>query len=269
VELTPDSEEYKNVFNLMNSNVGTHGKYGSINGQDPIGFDVKRIIRVQNLELWRRFEFARNGIMKQNEYQIFDKDSTKYLGLRPVLTPSLDQHSNEYYLFHGTKWDVINIVKRKGFDERVGSVTGMFGAGIYFAENASKSNQYVPCPECGKGAIFTTGNCECEEVKSPYGMILCRVILGDIHIAPKYDQEKYKGTKDKPVRRPPSKSENALELYDSVLGESKLHGGDTLNYREFIVYDRFQVYPEYIIYFDRIGPPFDRAQNATEEELRM
>lgn len=58
---------------------------------------------------------------------------------------------------------MINIVKQKGFDERVGSITGtyssygflayllgMFGAGIYFAENSSKSNQYIPCPSCGK-----------------------------------------------------------------------------------------------------------------------
>jgi hypothetical protein len=33
--------------------------------------------------------------------------------------------------------------------------------------------------------------------------------------------------------------EGSLELFDSVLGESKQHGGDTLNYREFIVYDRY------------------------------
>jgi hypothetical protein len=39
--------------------------------------------------------------------------------------PSLDPASNEYYLFHGTKLDVVQVLKRHGFDERVGSVTGM------------------------------------------------------------------------------------------------------------------------------------------------
>jgi len=56
----------------------------------------------------------------------------------------------------------------------------------------------------------------------------------------------------KPVRRPPLKL-NSMDTYDSVLGESKIHGG-ALNYREFVVYDRYQVYPEYVISFDRIGP---------------
>lgn len=31
----------------------------------------------------------------------------------------------------------------KGFDERHAYIGGMFGAGIYFAEDSSKSNQYV------------------------------------------------------------------------------------------------------------------------------
>lgn len=37
----------------------------------------------------------------------------------------------------------INAIIHKGFDERHAYIGGMFGAGIYFAENSSKSNQYV------------------------------------------------------------------------------------------------------------------------------
>jgi hypothetical protein len=91
-------------------------------------------------------------------------------------------------------------------------------------------------------------------------MLLCRVALGDVHIAKYYDSALYKGDPLNPARRPPTKNisnsnlthdrmehckldanfDNRLyQLYDSVLGESKSHGGDTLNYREFIVYDRY------------------------------
>lgn len=37
----------------------------------------------------------------------------------------------------------VNAIIHKGFDERHAYIGGMFGAGIYFAENSSKSNQYV------------------------------------------------------------------------------------------------------------------------------
>ena len=47
--------------------------------------------------------------------------------------------SNEMLLFHGSPF--INAIVTKGFDERHAYIGGMFGAGIYFAENSSKSNQ--------------------------------------------------------------------------------------------------------------------------------
>ncbi len=49
--------------------------------------------------------------------------------------------SNERMLFHGSPF--INAIVQKGFDERHAYFGGMFGAGIYFAEHSSKSNQYI------------------------------------------------------------------------------------------------------------------------------
>lgn len=37
----------------------------------------------------------------------------------------------------------IHYIIHNGFDERHAYIGGMFGAGIYFAEHSSKSNQYV------------------------------------------------------------------------------------------------------------------------------
>ncbi|KAF3850614.1 hypothetical protein F7725_012386 [Dissostichus mawsoni] len=50
-------------------------------------------------------------------------------------------HHNERMLFHGSPF--INAIIHKGFDERHAYIGGMFGAGIYFAENSSKSNQQM------------------------------------------------------------------------------------------------------------------------------
>ncbi len=50
-------------------------------------------------------------------------------------------------------------------------------------------------------------------------------------------------------RRPPQK--NFIHLYDSVMGKSVRHGGDKLQYREFILYESAQAYPEYVIQYKR------------------
>lgn len=117
---------------------------------------------------------------------------------------------------------------------------------------------YVVFAYSMKGSILRKGKCQCPD-QGNFGMLLCRVALGDVHIAKKYDSATYKGDPTNPVRRPPAKLKksasdssvdqiannnnhvnhvHAFQLYDSVLGESKAHGGDLLNYREFIVYDR-------------------------------
>lgn len=53
-------------------------------------------------------------------------------------------HCNERFLFHGSPF--LNSIVTKGFDERHAYIGGMFGAGIYFAENSSKSNQVTYAP---------------------------------------------------------------------------------------------------------------------------
>lgn len=48
-----------------------------------------------------------------------------------------------YYYYFNLGSPFINAIVNKGFDERHAYIGGMFGAGIYFAEDSSKSNQYV------------------------------------------------------------------------------------------------------------------------------
>lgn len=50
-------------------------------------------------------------------------------------------HGRVVLFFSGSPF--VNAIIHKGFDERHAYIGGMFGAGIYFAENSSKSNQYV------------------------------------------------------------------------------------------------------------------------------
>ena len=61
---------------------------------------------------------------------------------------------NECYLWHGTKPDVAPLIVHGGFDERVCALQGLFGAGVYFAMNSSKSDQYGTPDPSGTYTIF-------------------------------------------------------------------------------------------------------------------
>jgi len=99
---------------------------------------------------------------------------------------------------------------------------GLWGRGIYFAENSSYSDNY---------AHTLPGNKERQ-------MFLAEVILGDC-VALEQDSS---------LRLPPPKSVKnsslAVELYDSVQGTT---GGSTV----FIVYDNNKAYPSYLITYKR------------------
>ncbi|EKX36295.1 hypothetical protein GUITHDRAFT_155278 [Guillardia theta CCMP2712] len=140
---------------------------------------------------------------------------TAVLTDRPWMDSELkrDTESNEVFLFHGTKAHSVDCIIDGGLDERVGNLGGSFGAGIYFAENSSKS------------AGFCSPNAQ--GLKS---MFLVRVVLGD----------PIENAQVRNHRRPPPNASTG-RLYDSVIGNPQA--------REFIVYDRNQTYLELLIEF--------------------
>ena len=69
--------------------------------------------------------------------------------------------ANEVFLFHGTKSNIVDFIIQQGFEERIAKDEGIFGAGIYFAENSSKSDEYITPDSNGLCKLF-----------------LCRVCLG-------------------------------------------------------------------------------------------
>lgn len=112
-------------------------------------YNIVRIQKIQNRKLWDRYVHRRHELAEDNNAQF-----------------------NERLLFHGSPF--INAIIQKGFDERHAYIGGMFGAGIYFAEHSSKSNQYV----YGLGG----SGCHVHQDKSCYqchrSLLMCRVALG-------------------------------------------------------------------------------------------
>eukprot|EP01080_Neovahlkampfia_damariscottae_P011467 gene11467-4631_t len=269
IKLNENQLEYQIMNFLMNRNLGDHSnKYGvTVNKkEDPKSFKILSIYRNQNSDLWCRYQIKKHLITNSYHGHLPNFQESKYLQKNKTLVPCLDSNSNEYWMFHGTQKEYVSVLINDGYDPRVGSLIGMFGAGFYLAENSTKSNQYIACSNCGKGCIFKKKLCTCTE-EPTLVMLIYRVTLGHPHIALQYSKEIYRGFGDgidiegvgkmysrsefgRAVRRPPNKP-GSFEAYDSLIGEKMEFGGDTLKYREFVLYEKDQAYPEYIIEYKR------------------
>jgi len=88
---------------------------------------------------------------------------------------------------------------------------GRFGAGLYFAPDAAKSNDYA------------------QPHKEIRCLILCKVVVGKTMIC----------TQDQPDLLAPPMG------YDSVLGEP----GGTLNYPEVVIFNEDAILPAYVVFY--------------------
>uniref|UniRef100_A0A8C4R2Z1 Poly [ADP-ribose] polymerase n=1 Tax=Eptatretus burgeri TaxID=7764 RepID=A0A8C4R2Z1_EPTBU len=149
LDLSTDDKEHQSVEEEMQSTIREHKDGGQAGGVFN-KYNVIKIQKVRNKRLWDRYTHRRKEVSEENH-----------------------NHHNERMLFHGSPF--INAIINKGFDERHAYIGGMFGAGIYFAENSSKSNQYVYGIGGGTG-------CPVHKDRSCYicqrQMLFCRVTLG-------------------------------------------------------------------------------------------
>eukprot|EP00163_Fabomonas_tropica_P018239 TRINITY_DN324_c0_g2_i1.p1 TRINITY_DN324_c0_g2~~TRINITY_DN324_c0_g2_i1.p1 ORF type:complete len:1450 (-),score=273.54 TRINITY_DN324_c0_g2_i1:587-4936(-) len=214
---------------------------------------------VVNHDLWLTFAarastlsrtYAKRQLPRVNlatsELVLTTDDSTD--SATPCIWPvplELDNSINESMVFHGTSSSGLQAIPTTGFDERVSS-TGMFGYGIYFAENASKADEYSVPDEDGLCHMF-----------------LCRALVG----------LPYTALESQPfLRRPPCLAGHTYGCphprFNSLLAETNATFPDAVlqKYRELVVYDRNAVYPEYIISYYRRGQqlPPDQGPAAGE-----
>ncbi|NXS75142.1 PAR12 polymerase, partial [Pandion haliaetus] len=118
---------------------------------------------------------------------------------------------SERLLFHGTKISFVEAICVHNFDWRIcGSNGTNYGKGIYFARDASYSHAY------------------CQPAVKTNIMFVARVLVGDY----------VKG--NAAYVRPPTKSVDGLRFYDSCVDNE-------LNPSIFVVFEKYQIYPEYTI----------------------
>ncbi|XP_014835621.1 PREDICTED: poly [ADP-ribose] polymerase 12-like [Poecilia mexicana] len=131
----------------------------------------------------------------------------------------------EKQLFHGTDSKHINAICLNNFDWRICGVNGTaYGKGSYFARDAKYSHSY-------------TGD---SDVKT---MFVSRVLVGS------YTRG------DSSYVRPPSKDGGDINFYDSCVN-------DVRNPSIFVVFEKHQIYPEYLLTYKTTHPLVDIFSSA-------
>jgi len=267
------------------------------------GFKVLKVTRIEHGKQWTRYKQIRRSMrtVKQTMERMSAYHRARTQKALDIITGShaerelnpvvknfinslnLDSSRNERILFHGAPGpgaldendEVLFIaesqspmyaLKRSGFDDRLGNVKGMYGSGTYFADMASKADQYA-------GRYHKTNDPN-GSVGEHSTMFLARVVLGCPYLTNQSLEQ---------LQRPPCIHghfdlklswnqevvhgmpwrEKGVEFqicehyrFDSVLGDLLIETRRKL-YREYVVYER-QSYPEFCVTYERVACPATR-----------
>ncbi|CAJ1419329.1 unnamed protein product, partial [Effrenium voratum] len=214
--------------------VRTRDRWGAV----PRSFRAVRAVQIMNAGTWSSYARRRDVVaqdcakLKARTDGGFWRDRLNGELLTAELTAAhpevnaaepLVPAANEVWLFHGTSHDAAEGITTDDFDLTKANPSGLFGAGVYFAESVSKADEYVKGKVVGGVELFP--------------LLLCRVCLGYVY----YCED----------RRPSARHLEEtclLKEWHSVLGDRKKTSG---TFREFIIYDNLQAFPAYIVYYAR------------------
>jgi hypothetical protein len=185
---------------------------------------VVSVERVENEYLWQMYQLRRDSLQKRLAAHTIRKLS-KSTKLQPAIASTeMSADVNEFYLFHGTSLDMAKVICEHGFDERMANLTGLYGAGSYFAINACKSHQYSAA----------------KKESSNFVMLVCRVTMGSPYCTSGQHPHE---------RRPPENVATPGRPFDSIFAEAGIAKGGQQAHNEYVVFDRCQVYPEYVVHY--------------------
>eukprot|EP00927_Polykrikos_kofoidii_P027676 TRINITY_DN24269_c0_g1_i1.p1 TRINITY_DN24269_c0_g1~~TRINITY_DN24269_c0_g1_i1.p1 ORF type:complete len:924 (-),score=145.03 TRINITY_DN24269_c0_g1_i1:159-2930(-) len=195
----------------------------------PTGLVVRRVVRVEDATLWQNYVNKREQIRAARESEVLRAATppvftTAVVGKQNNILLDLDESVNEVYLWHGTfVRHALSIAQDDFRLDLAGTNVGtMYGKGIYLAECSSKADEYARDEPRGY-------------YEGTYAMLLCRACLGKMFYTTRRDEE--------------AGSKVMSGEFDSTLGD---RAQSVHTYREFVLYDVDQVYPEYIVIYNRI-----------------
>lgn len=173
---------------------------------------VTKAVRIEDSQLWTTFARRRTELRASGRVVFGNFVPETMDSMTYSAKTTLDRSVNEVYLLHGTSEEAARNIATSNFRP---SFEGCFGSGAYFADEADRSDTYARALEDG-GRI----------------MLLCRVVLGNVCRLPD-------GQDREAARRLEREG-----LFNSLLGTTQCG-------KEYVVWDKRQIYPEYIMYYTR------------------
>jgi len=198
----------------------------------PSDFQVKRVIRVEESGMFNRYIEKRDQIKKKRvegaaacevpDPPFFTSDWMEKNPKSELC--KLDSSVNEVYLWHGTQVRVGLQIAMNDFNLTfAGSGAGtMYGKGLYFTESSTKADEYAKDEPGG-------------HYDGIRALLLCRVCVGKFY----YTQD----------REPTAIDKFTAGESDSTIGD---RAKKVNTYREIVVYNEDQVYPEYLVIYERL-----------------
>jgi len=220
------------------------------------GYKVVSIHRIENAFMWRRYANNRALLVEQAKAAGAKLNNETDVGIHQRVESyaewqdgDLGVHAaaNEAFLIHGTDAGLIDVIAREGIDSRL--CGGLFGKGVYLAENVSKSDEYTKADADGVRYLF-----------------LCRATIGRPYVhtgnAGQTNAELVKNKKVKlsQLTRAPLHPDTG-EPCDSLIHQCrrkhiKVDSASRswpLKHSEYVVYERSLVYPEFLVGYRRIN----------------
>lgn len=139
--LTPDQQTYNCIENAFQNTIGhTNAQVVSIQRIENASLFVKYGDECQRL--FRKVTVE--GTFKSPDEIPQSNGPVKVMTfLNKQVTKHTHSEINEYYFFHATKPDLVNVICGQGLDSRLANTRGRLGTGVYGAEEANKSHQYA------------------------------------------------------------------------------------------------------------------------------
>mmetsp|Transcript_29336 Transcript_29336/g.92600 ORF Transcript_29336/g.92600 Transcript_29336/m.92600 type:complete len:847 (-) Transcript_29336:54-2594(-) len=209
-----------------NEKVADHLEVSSVvqlrNMETYLGYCIRRQVIAAELP----HDFRRDWGVRTKSGELSPKNNGGNSSVSRLLLSPVDEGLNEHYLWHGTGPAEAAGIAEMGFDlDQAGSSRGaLFGRGLYFAESCLKADEYVRPDD-----------------KGCFPLILCRVTLGHVNYCDAEDPWELRDTFRSSCRAGPGG-------FHSVLGDREKV---RQTFREFVVFDGHQAYPEYIVWYTR------------------
>lgn len=192
-----------------------------------------QVWRLENPLLWKAYQRCRTQMRETNA--VYRTPACGDPGVRSAINFGRGSDDlNERWLWHGCNPVAAEEIRCMGFDGRLASLGGMYGAGTYF----TRAVQYMRASGC----CITSKACErfyCSCTPSVRYLLLCRVSVGHaFHPVETLKRE----------RRPPRREDGSF--FDSVVARAREANEGKQKHSEVVIFNGAQAYAEFLVKCD-------------------